>query len=101
MTGWKDIATAPKDGTELLVWAKWDWAAMYGDDTDPDRTAHGVWGVDQDLNLYLLDGWRGRRTADIWAAEWLRLCKKWKPLMALPGSNLPGSGSSFSGPRSG
>jgi predicted phage terminase large subunit-like protein len=50
--------------------------------TDPDRTAHGVWGVDQDLNLYLLDGWLGKKTADIWAAEWLRLCKKWKPLMA-------------------
>lgn len=50
--------------------------------TDPDYTVHGVWGVDQDLNLYLLDGWRGRKTADIWAAEWLRLCKKWKPLMA-------------------
>lgn len=50
--------------------------------SDPDYTVHGVWGVDQDLNLYLLDGWRGRKTADVWAAEWIRLCKKWKPLMA-------------------
>ena len=50
--------------------------------TDPDYTTHGVWGVDQDLNLYLLDGWRGRFTSDRWAAEWIRLCKKWKPLQA-------------------
>ena len=49
---------------------------------DPDYTTHGVWGVDQDLNLYLLDGWRGRATADVWAGEWIRLCKKWRPLMA-------------------
>lgn len=49
---------------------------------DPDYTVHGVWGVDQDYNLYLLDGWRGRRTSDIWVREWIRLCKRWKPLMA-------------------
>lgn len=49
---------------------------------DPDYTVHGVWGIDQDLNMYLLDGWRGRFTSDRWVAEWIRLCKKWKPLMA-------------------
>lgn len=49
---------------------------------DPDYTVHGVWGVDQDENIYLLDGWRGRMTADVWIAEWLRLCKRWKPIIA-------------------
>lgn len=49
---------------------------------DPDWTVHGVWGVDEGWNLYLLDGWRGRTTSDRWAAEWIRLAKKWKPLLA-------------------
>ena len=49
---------------------------------DPDYTVHLVWGVDQDWNVYLLDGWRGRSSADTWAREWIRLCKKWKPLRA-------------------
>jgi hypothetical protein len=36
MVGWRDIATAPKDGTEILVWAQWDWEGMAGDRTDSD-----------------------------------------------------------------
>lgn len=49
---------------------------------DPDYTVHMVWGVDDEYNIYMLDMWRGRRTPDIWAREFIRLCKKWKPLRA-------------------
>jgi predicted phage terminase large subunit-like protein len=69
--------------TDLTIYIASDYAVTAeAGASDPDWTVHGVWGVDQDINLYLLDGWRGRFTADRWAAEWIRLCKKWKPLMA-------------------
>lgn len=50
--------------------------------TDPDYTVHLVWGVDKDWNIFLLDGWRARTEPNIWVREWIRLCKKWKPLLA-------------------
>ena len=49
---------------------------------DPDFTVHMVWGVDNEYNIYLLDMWRGRETPDIWVREFIRLCKKWKPVRA-------------------
>lgn len=30
------IETAPADGTKILVWARWDWDAMDGDNCDED-----------------------------------------------------------------
>lgn len=53
-----------------------------GERPDPDWTVHLVFGVDSDLNIYLVDGWRGRSFSDRWVREWLRLVKKWKPMMA-------------------
>jgi predicted phage terminase large subunit-like protein len=50
---------------------------------DPDYTVHQVWGVDPEWNLYLLDMWRGRTLADEWVLQFVRLVKKWKPLMAV------------------
>ncbi len=69
--------------TELEVYISSDYATVAeAGAPDPDWTVHGVWGVDQDMNIFLLDAWRGRTTADIWAKEWVRLVKKWKPIMA-------------------
>lgn len=50
--------------------------------TDPDWTVHTVWAVDPDFNIYMIDMWRGRTLSDVWVTEFLRLVKRWKPLMA-------------------
>lgn len=49
---------------------------------DPDYTVHMVWGVDPEMNVYLLDMWRGRATADVWAWQAIRLWRQWRPLRA-------------------
>lgn len=72
------------DRLSLQVYMTSDYATKEKQSTshDPDYTVHMVWGVDQDWNIYLLDGWRARTTADMWAANWIRLARAWKPLMA-------------------
>lgn len=61
----------------LNVYGSSDYAVT---DSGGDFTVHRVWGVDDQGNLYRLDGWRGQTSADIWVEEKLRLITKWKPL---------------------
>lgn len=72
------------DRTSLQIYISSDYATTdEAGAPDPDYTVHMVWGVDPDWNIYLLDGWRGRREADKWVREFLRLVKKWKPIRAV------------------
>ena len=72
------------DRTGLQIYISSDYATKdEAGAPDPDYTVHMVWGVDADWNIYLLDMWRGRREADVWAAEFIRLVKKWKPMRAV------------------
>lgn len=69
------------DMTRMQVYGSSDYATTAeAGATDPDFTAHIVWGVDQDWNIYLLDGWRGRTEPDQWIAALVRLMRKHKPL---------------------
>lgn len=71
------------DQTSLQIYISSDYATTAeAGATDPDYTVHMVWGVDKEHNIYLLDMWRGRTTPDVWVREFIRLCKKWKPLRA-------------------
>ena len=71
------------DLTSLQIYMSSDYAVTAeAGANDPDYTVHGVWGVDPDWNIYLLDAWRGRTETNIWVSEWIRLAKKWKPLVA-------------------
>lgn len=45
-----------------------------------DFTVHRVWGVDHQGDLWLLDGWRGQTTADVWIERVIDLIKTHKPL---------------------
>lgn len=44
-----------------------------------DYTVHRVWGVDSIGDLWLLDGWRGQTTADVWIERQIDLIKEFKP----------------------
>lgn len=45
-----------------------------------DFTEHGVFGLDPDGELYLLDWWYGQKTSDVWIETQLDMVDKWKPL---------------------
>lgn len=44
-----------------------------------DYTVHGVFGMDQDERLYLLDLWRGQTASDIWVEKFCDLVIEWRP----------------------
>ena len=50
------------------------------DGRDPDSTEHGVFGVDHEDNLYVLDWWHGQTTPDAWINSLLDLQAKHRPL---------------------
>lgn len=71
------------DRTRLQIYISSDYATTAeAGAPDPDYTVHMVWGVDSEYNIYLLDMWRGRTQTDEWARQFIRLCRKWKPLRA-------------------
>ena len=45
-----------------------------------DFTVHGVFGVDRERGIYLLDLWRQQTTSDVWIDAFLDLVKKWRPV---------------------
>lgn len=65
----------------LRVYAASDYAVTDPEDTDsePDFTEHGVFGVDPDWNIFVLDWWNEQTTADIWISSQLDLVQKWRP----------------------
>lgn len=61
----------------LTVYMSGDFAVTEG---GGDFTELAVWGVDQFDNCYALDWWSGQASSDRWAAEFIRLIKRWKPV---------------------
>lgn len=45
-----------------------------------DYTVHRIWGVDHGGDLWLLSGWRGQATADVWIERQIDLILAHKPL---------------------
>jgi predicted phage terminase large subunit-like protein len=69
------------DMTKVTIYGASDYAVTEeAGATDPDYTVHLIFAVDFDLNVYLLDGWRGRTTADVWVKQMIRLAQRYKPL---------------------
>lgn len=45
-----------------------------------DFTVHRIWGLDPDGDLWMLDGWRGQTSADVWIERQIDLILQHKPL---------------------
>lgn len=56
-------------------------ASDYGVTADTgDFTEHGIFGIDPNDDLYVLDWWYGQTTADVWIEEKLDMIKRHKPI---------------------
>ncbi|KQS90334.1 hypothetical protein [Rhizobium sp. Leaf386] len=81
MVGWHDIATAPKDGTEILLFTQWA-----GDEACPafSKVQIGSWDDGNDLDpthdFY--------RLAD-WSLQYVGTPVRWMPLPAAPVLSAP------------
>jgi len=74
--GWfKRFAQAQKPAA-LHVYGSSDYAVT---EDGGDFTVHRVWGVDSAGDLWLLGGWRGQTTADVWIERQIDLIKEHKP----------------------
>lgn len=60
----------------LSIYGASDYAVTDG---DGDFTEHGIFGVDQNSNIYILDWWFGKTTADEWIERKCDLVIKHKP----------------------
>lgn len=72
--GWfTDYDKAPPG---LAIYGASDYAVTDG---GGDWTEHGVFGVDQNGNIYVLDWWRGQTTSDVWIESKCDLIIKHEP----------------------
>lgn len=63
---------------DLRIYAASDFAVTEG---AGDFTEHGVFGMDTNGNLYVLDWWRGQAQSDVWIEKMCDLIKLHKPLV--------------------
>lgn len=61
---------------KLTIYGASDYAVTDG---DGDFTEHGVFGVDFNKNIYVLDWWRGQTTSDVWIDKKCDLIVKHSP----------------------
>lgn len=61
----------------LVIYGASDYAVT---DDGGDFTEHGVFGVDTEGNIYVIDWWRGQKTADVWIDAKIDLVQQYKPV---------------------
>ena len=65
----------PPEG--LRIYGSSDYAVTEG---HGDYTAHGIFGLDADSNIYVLDWWRGKTGPEVWIERQCDLIAKWQPV---------------------
>lgn len=74
--GWFKRFEIGQRPARLYLYGTSDYAVTEG---GGDYTVHRVWGVDPLGDLWLLDGWRGQETADVWIERQIDLLQTYKP----------------------
>lgn len=66
----------------LRIYGSSDYAVMEArpGKREPDRTEHGIWGVDNKGDLWAVDWWSGQVETDKSIAQFIRLVTLWRPL---------------------
>jgi predicted phage terminase large subunit-like protein len=62
----------------LHVYGASDYAVTEG---GGDYTEHGIFGLDHQAGIYLLDWWRGQTASDVWIERQCGLIGQWSPLI--------------------
>lgn len=62
----------------LHVYGASDYAVTEG---GGDYTEHGIFGLDHQAGMYLLDWWRGQTASDVWIERQCDLIGQWSPLI--------------------
>ena len=75
LADWFKTVSEPPEG--LRIYGAGDYATKDG---EGDWTVHGICGVDEQDNMYMLDMWRGQTSSDVWVESFLDLVDRWKPL---------------------
>ena len=75
LADWFKTVSEPQEG--LRIYGASDYATKDG---EGDWTVHGICGVDEQDNMYMLDMWRGQTSSDVWVESFLDLVDRWKPL---------------------
>ena len=75
---WFELYDPEKKPTNVYYYGASDYAVT---DDAGDFTAHGIFGIDPDTDLWLLDWWDGQTSADVWIERQLDLVAKYKPFV--------------------
>ena len=74
--GWFHRFTPDEKPKRLSVFGTSDYAVSEG---KGDFTVHRVWGIDERGHIWLLAGWRGQTTSDVWIERLLDLVHAHRP----------------------
>jgi len=72
-----DMGTYDKPPANLRIIGGSDYAVT---PDDGDWTEHGIVGIAEDGNMYLLDWWRGQTGPEVWIERKIDLMARWSPL---------------------
>ena len=74
---WFQRYTKDQLPADLSVYGTSDYAVT---EDDGDYTTHRVWGISPDRHIWMIGGWRGQTTSDVWIEKQLDLVEKHQPL---------------------
>ena len=70
--GWFQRYSPDEKPARLSIFGTSDYAVSEG---KGDFTVHRVWGIDENAHIWLLAGWRGQTTSDVWIDRLLDLVR--------------------------